>query len=222
MRERSFTIGGRTLNGADLRAFVAERLDPWDQPAFMAPAQSDAALNPDMTLGANESVRAAAVLVPLIAREGGINVLLTRRSDTLRKHRGQIAFPGGGIDPGETPWQAALREADEEVGLAPDLVELAGASTPFHTQTGFHVTPIVGWVDPVFTPRPNPDEVAEVFETPLDFLMDAANHQRELRQFPAGPSRWVYTIAHDERVIWGITAAMVLELYRRLFGQADG
>lgn len=210
---------GRTLRGAELRAFVAGRLDPWDGlGGALTPARSDLDLNPDLEFGA-ETLREAAVLVPLIEREEGVSVLLTRRSDNLRRHKGQIAFPGGGVDPGETPWQAALREAEEEVGLGRDLVSLAGLSTPFKTFTGYHVTPVVGFVQPTFVPRPNPGEVAEVFETPFDFLMDAANHQRELREFAVGGRRWVYSITHEERVIWGITAAMVRELHRRLFGK---
>lgn len=208
---------GRRPRGAELRAFVAARLDSWEHPPALD-ARSDLDLNPDLEVGDYEGLRAAAVLIPLIEREEGVSVLLTRRSDTMRRHRGQIAFPGGGIDPGETVWQAALREAEEEVGLDRALVALAGLSTPFKTLTGFHVTPVVGFVDPAFVARPNPDEVAEVFEAPFDFLMDAANHQRELRQFSVGPERWVYSITHNERVIWGITAAITRDLYGRLFG----
>jgi len=212
----SISKAGPILRGAELRAYVAGRLDPWDRPAPAA-IRSDLDLNPDLDFGEPED-RAAAVLVPLVERAEGISVLLTRRSDNLRKHRGQVAFPGGGIDPGEAPWQAALREAEEEVGLDRSLVSLAGLSTPFRSLTGFHITPVVGFVSPTFIPSPNPDEVAEVFETPFAFLMDAANHERELREFPVGPSRWVYSITHNERTIWGITAAMVRELYRRLYG----
>jgi len=207
------------LSGPALRDHVRSRLDSWEYPP--AQAGSDLDMNPTLVLEEPSELRAAAVLVPLVERSGGLNVLLTRRADTLRRHTGQIAFPGGGIDLGETPWQAALREAHEEVGLEPAMVELAGMSTPFTTLTGYHVTPVVGFVHPDFQARPNPDEVAEVFETPFDFLMDAANHQRELREFPQGPTRWVYSIRHDERVIWGITAAMVRTLYERLFGQDD-
>jgi 8-oxo-dGTP pyrophosphatase MutT (NUDIX family) len=206
------------LDGRSLRARLRTRLDPWDRPQTGGASRSDIDLNPDLDLGAFEGLKAAAVLVGLVERAEGLSVLLTRRSETLRKHKGQIAFPGGGIDPGEAPWQAALREADEEVGLPPAQVELAGLSTPFMTLTGFHVTPVVGFIDPAFVARPSPHEVAEVFETPFAFLMDAANHVREFRQFAAGPPRWVYSISHDERVIWGITAAIIRDLYQRVFG----
>lgn len=218
MDQGTISTGGRGLRGAELRAHVAARLDSWEHPPPLEAARSDFDLNPDLDLGAYEGLRAAAVLVPLIEREEGVSVLLTRRSDTMRRHKGQIAFPGGGIDPGEAVWQAALREAEEEVGLDRALVSLAGLSTPFKTFTGFHVTPVVGFVDPAFAPKPNPDEVAEVFETPFEFLMDAANHQCELREFPPGPPRWVYSITHNQRVIWGITAAITRDLYGRLYG----
>lgn len=211
----------RLLAGDALQGHIVSRLESWEHPPPQALARSDVDLNPDIDLGAFEGLRAAAVLIPLIVQNDNFSVLLTRRADTLRKHRGQIAFPGGGIDPGETIWQAALREADEEVGLSPSLVTLAGISTPFKTMTGFHVTPVVGFVRPGFIPTPNPDEVAEVFEVPFEFLMDAANHERELREFSGGPTRWVYSIAHEERVIWGITAAIVRNLYERLFGDDD-
>lgn len=219
MDQQKLSMADTTRRGAALRALAAERLDPWGLPSPLG-GGSDLELNPDLTLGPLDELNAAAVLVPLIERHDGISVLLTRRSDTLRSHRGQIAFPGGRLDPGEAPWQAALREAEEEVGLDRSLVTLAGLSTPYKTGTGYHITPVVGFVDPAFTPRPNPDEVADVFETPFDFLMDAANHERELREFPMG-RRWVYSITHNERVIWGVTAAMVRELSRRLFGAAD-
>jgi 8-oxo-dGTP pyrophosphatase MutT (NUDIX family) len=160
----------------------------------------------------------AAVLVPLIERSEGLSVLLTLRTQHLRRHAGQIAFPGGRADPGETPWRTALREAWEEVGLDPVLVEVAGLSEPFWTRTGYVITPVVGFVSPNLTVTPNPDEVAEVFEVPFDFLMDAANHQSMLREFPDGVARQVWAMPYRGRHIWGVTAMLLRALHERLYG----
>lgn len=162
----------------------------------------------------------AAVLVPLIERPDGLSVLLTQRTEHLRSHAGQIAFPGGRADPGETPWQTALRESWEEVGLDPGLVELAGLSDPFWTRTGYVITPVVGFVSPRMTLKPNPDEVAEVFEVPFDFLMDDANHQSALREFPDGVAREVWAMPYRNRHIWGVTAMLLRDLHTRLYGAA--
>lgn len=162
----------------------------------------------------------AAVLVGLIEREAGFSVLLTRRSDTLRRHTGQVAFPGGRLDPGETAWQAALREAQEEVGLHPDFVELAGLSTPYRTGTGYLVTPVVGFIAEGFSLEPNPDEVAHVFETPFGFLMDPTNYEEHERELPTGDKRRFYAMTHEDQYIWGATAGMLRALYDRLYGAA--
>jgi 8-oxo-dGTP pyrophosphatase MutT (NUDIX family) len=160
----------------------------------------------------------AAVLVPLIERDDGLSVLLTLRTAHLRRHAGQIALPGGRADPGEAPWQTALREAQEEVGLDPALVELAGLSDPFWTRTGYVITPVVGFVSQALTVEPNPEEVAEVFETPFEFLMDPANHQKTLREFPDGVVREVWAMPYGDRHIWGVTAMMLRALWGRLYG----
>jgi 8-oxo-dGTP pyrophosphatase MutT (NUDIX family) len=162
----------------------------------------------------------AAVLVGLIEREYGYSVLLTRRADTLRRHTGQIALPGGRCDPGETAWQTAVREAHEEVGLAPDYVSLAGLSSPYRTGTGFLVTPVVGFIQPGFSLAANPAEVADIFETPFGFLMDPANHEQHERQAPTGETRRFYAMTHEDRFIWGATAGMLRALYNRLYGAA--
>jgi len=161
----------------------------------------------------------AAVLVPLIERPEGLMVLMTLRTAHLRSHAGQIALPGGRADPGETPWQTALREAQEEVGLDPGLVEVAGLSDPFWTRTGYVITPVVGFVSPALTVTPNPDEVAEVFEVPFGFLMDAANHQSVLREFPDGVTREVWAMPYQDRHIWGVTAMMLRALHQRVYGE---
>jgi 8-oxo-dGTP pyrophosphatase MutT (NUDIX family) len=162
-------------------------------------------------------LRPAAVLASLIERDEGLTVLLTRRSDALKRHSGQIALPGGRSDPGETPWETALREAEEEVGLDRRFVRLAGLGDTYEIGTGFSVTLVVAFVSPGFTLTPDPGEVAEVFETPFHHLMDPQNHQRHARDFGDGRTRKFYAIPHEERVIWGATAWMMRGLYKRLF-----
>lgn len=161
----------------------------------------------------------AAVLVGLIERPEGLSLLLTLRTLHLRKHAGQIALPGGRSEPGELPWETALREAQEEVGLDPALVELAGLSEPFWAMTGYLVTPVVGFVSPDLRLSPNPDEVDEAFEVPFDFLMDAANHQMVMRQFADGVTREVLAMPYQDRYIWGMTAMMLRALHARLYDQ---
>jgi 8-oxo-dGTP pyrophosphatase MutT (NUDIX family) len=162
------------------------------------------------------AARPAAVLAPIIPRPEGLTVLLTLRAAHLRSHSGQVAFPGGKIDAGETPGETALREANEEIGLAPGLVEPLGWLDPYLTGTGYRVTALVALVDPAFAPTLNPDEVADVFETPFAFLMDAANHRLEERQW-RGRTRKFYAMPHGERYIWGVTAGILRNLYERLF-----
>jgi 8-oxo-dGTP pyrophosphatase MutT (NUDIX family) len=165
-------------------------------------------------------LRPAAVLAPLIERPEGLTVLLTRRSDALKRHSGQIALPGGRCDPGETPWQTALREAEEEVGLDRRFVRIAGLGDTYEIGTGFSVVLVVAFVSPGFTLTPDPGEVAEVFETPFAHLMDPGNHQPRSRDFGDGRTRRFYAIPHEQREIWGATAWMMRGLYMRLFGAA--
>jgi len=160
------------------------------------------------------------VLIGLVEREAGLTVLLTRRSDTLRSHTGQVALPGGRQDPGERPWETALREAHEEGGLEPHFVNLVGLSTPYHTGSGYLITPVVGFVRAGFTLQPNPGEVADIFETPFGFLMDPANYEEHERETPTGEKRRFYAATHDERYIWGATAGILRSLYERLYGAA--
>jgi 8-oxo-dGTP pyrophosphatase MutT (NUDIX family) len=162
------------------------------------------------------AARPAAVLAPIIPRPEGLTVLLTLRAAHLRSHSGQVAFPGGKIDAGETPGETALREAHEEIGLAPGLVEPLGWLDPYLTGTGYRVAALVALVDPAFAPTINPDEVTDVFETPFAFLMDAANHRLEERQW-RGRTRKFYAMPHGERYIWGVTAGILRNLYERLF-----
>jgi 8-oxo-dGTP pyrophosphatase MutT (NUDIX family) len=162
------------------------------------------------------AARPAAVLAPIIPRPEGLTVLLTLRAAHLRSHSGQVAFPGGKIDAGETPGETALREAREEIGLASGQVEPLGWLDPYLTGTGYRVTALVALIDPAFAPTLNPDEVADVFETPFAFLMDAANHRLEERQW-RGRTRKFYAMPHGERYIWGVTAGILRNLYERLF-----
>ena len=159
--------------------------------------------------------RAAAVLLPIIDRPGGLSVLLTLRSSDLRAHSGQVAFPGGKIDAGESPREAALREACEEIGLDARLVEPLGWLDPFFTGTGFRIAPLVALVEPPFSLKVNKREVDEVFETPFAFLMDPANHRLEEREWQ-GRRRKYYAMPHEGRYIWGATAGILRNLYEKL------
>ena len=172
--------------------------------------RGDHALNPGFKI--EGSFTPAAVLVPLLERSEGISVLLTLRTPHLHAHAGQIAFPGGRIDPDdEDAAGAALREAEEEVGIPPARVEVIGRLDTYWTRTGFKIVPVVGFVDPACALRPDPFEVAELFEVPLDFLADSANHQRHSREFQ-GQLRHFYAMPWGDRYIWGATAGMLVNL----------
>jgi 8-oxo-dGTP pyrophosphatase MutT (NUDIX family) len=158
----------------------------------------------------------AAVLLPIVDRPGGLTVLLTLRSSDLRAHSGQVAFPGGKIDAGETPREAALREAREEIGLEARFVEPLGWLDPYFTGTGFRIAPLVALVEPSFALKLNKLEVDEVFETPFAFLMDPANHRLEDREWQ-GRRRKYYAIPYNGRYIWGATAGILRNLYEKLF-----
>jgi 8-oxo-dGTP pyrophosphatase MutT (NUDIX family) len=162
------------------------------------------------------ATKPAAVLVPVVDRAEP-TVLLTQRTAELASHAGQIALPGGRIDPAdESPVAAALREAKEEVGLLPMLVEPIGYLDLYLTFSGFRILPTVARVKPDFTLTLNPSEVTEAFEVPLDFLMEPANHQRKTRDWK-GIAREYYAMPFGERYIWGITAGILRNLYERVY-----
>ena len=203
----------------DLHDWIARHLDPLEDRDPAAGRWIDDSIGPALSPPQME-VRPAAVLVGLVERPQGLTVLLTRRADTLRNHTGQIALPGGRRDPGETPWETALREAEEEVGLDRRFVSLAGLSTPMVSGTGYLITPVVGFIREGFRLEANPDEVADVFETPFGFLMDPANHERREYDLGGGQRRGYYAMTHEDRFIWGVTAAILRALYERLYGAA--
>jgi 8-oxo-dGTP pyrophosphatase MutT (NUDIX family) len=181
-------------------------------------ARGDLDLNPSMWERAGvAATKPAAVLVPVIDRDEP-TVLLTIRTQDLASHAGQVAFPGGKIDPkDESPVAAAMREASEEVGLAPALIEPLGYLDLYLTFSGFRILPTVARVRPDFVLKLNPGEVTEAFEVPLSFLMTPANHQRRSREWK-GIEREYYAIPFGDRYIWGITAGIVRNLYDRVYG----
>ncbi len=163
------------------------------------------------------NLRDAAVLVPVIDDEDGAKVLLTQRTQSLRKHSGQIAFPGGAIDPGDgSPEVAALREAEEEIGLPRHFVEPVARLPDYYAMTGFRITPVLSVVRRGFEIRPNPHEVAHVFEVPLSFLMDPDNHQRDSAVWQ-GMERHFYRMPYGDWMIWGITAGILRTMFERLY-----
>lgn len=181
--------------------------------ALAAPA-SDPPIEGDFTeLRAQASVAAAVLIAVTDRTEPG--VILTVRRENMRTHAGQLAFPGGRIDPGEDPVSAALREAHEEILLDPATVEVIGVLEPYRTVTGYRVTPVIGVIPPNLPLTPHEHEVADWFEAPLTFLLDGAHRQRRSALFE-GRNRHYYEIAWNGRRIWGATAAIIVNLSRRL------
>lgn len=192
------------------RAWLTERL------ARPAPASAKGLSDGFRLLGREGVPTAAAVLVPLVNRPEGLYVLFTQRSADLADHAGQISFPGGRVEPhDETHAAAALREAEEEIGLPSERVDVLGELASYETVTGYRVSPVVGWIEPPVALTPDPLEVSEVFEVPLVFLLDPANQKRHFRMLGA-LRRDYWAIPFGDRYIWGATAAMLMILDRTL------
>ena len=176
--------------------------------------RGDHDLNPDFYDPA-QTLIPAAVLVPIVERPAGLSLLLTRRTDHLDVHAGQISFPGGRVEGDESLEAAALRETEEEVGLPRRHVRLIGMLDTYVTRTGFEVTPVVGAIRPPFPVTPDSFEVAEVFEVPLSFILAPSSLQRHVRVFQ-GKERQFYAFPHGDYYIWGATAGMLVNLVQVL------
>jgi 8-oxo-dGTP pyrophosphatase MutT (NUDIX family) len=194
-------------------AGLRERLKRRTPPAF--------AVYGDDRIGAEPSgITLASVLVPIVAHAEGLTVLFTQRTVHLKAHSGQVSFPGGRAEPGDASAEfTALREAQEEIGLHPERVEILARLPDYITRTGYQVTPIVGLLTPPLELVPDPREVQEVFEVPLAFLLDPRNHRRQTRELngqSVGFYEMPYMSNEGERYIWGATAGMLMNLYRQL------
>lgn len=203
------------FNEAEFRQRAATRLL---HEVPQAVARSDDDLNPDLkAIDPLKAARAAAVLVPIVLHEPELTVLLTQRTDHLKSHAGQVAFPGGKIDTDDKDaLAAALRETHEETGLDASYIEPVGFLDAYLTRTSFEVVPVVALVKPGFVLAPHEDEVSAVFEVPLRFLMSQENHARHSREW-LGKQRYFYAMPYGDRYIWGATAGMIMNLYDRLY-----
>lgn len=200
-------------------ALAREKLlrNPPPVPEDGLPSLGDHTLSPELIeVMRAQSVRAAAVLVPVIARSDGLNIILTTRTQHLSTHAGQVAFPGGKMDEADdSPAATALREAEEEISLDRSHVSVLGYGDLYFTGTGFRIVPVVGLVSPRARLVANPGEVENIFEVPLTFLFDAANHQTHTKMWK-GIERSYLAIPYGERYIWGATAGMIRNLHDRL------
>ena len=201
------------MTGEELRALAHARLGDPDKAQY-----GDFTLNPDFHDWVHaRAVRPAAVLIPVLERMDGLNVLLTKRHDQLKSHSGQVAFPGGKIDAEDaTPEAAALREAQEEIGLEPDLVEIIGRLPDYFSGSGYRIAPVLALVEPSAPMIANPDEVDYIFEVPFGFLMDKANHLQGSREL-GGRQRFYLEMPYGEHYIWGVTAGIIAALHDRMF-----
>ena len=180
----------------------------------LSPRRSDYDLNPDLQRAAKRQLVPAAVLVPIV-RRADPTVLFTRRTAHLARHAGQVSFPGGQLNPDDASLViTALRETHEETGIEPELVDVAGFLDSYETGTGFAILPVIGILEEGFSLRPNPQEVAEIFEVPLAFFLDPANCERDTREWQ-GRMRMFYAFRYKQHYIWGATAAIIVSLRDR-------
>lgn len=208
-----------TFSAADFRRRVLEDGEGVAEREDRASSEiGDHVLNPSVRLpGEGIRLKDAAVLVPVIDDGDEARVIFTQRTRTLRNHSGQISFPGGGIDAQDrSPEEAALRETEEEIGMSRRFIDTVGRMPDYISGTGFRIKPVLAVVRRGFTLTPNPAEVDEVFEVPLSFLMNPANHSRGSRMFQ-GRERFFYEMPYGERYIWGITAGIVRSIYERFY-----
>jgi 8-oxo-dGTP pyrophosphatase MutT (NUDIX family) len=198
---------------ADRLRMLAGRMSP----DGIAGGYGDHILNPEFLARLNGSpLREAAVLIPVVDRPDGAGVILTKRAEALRKHSGQISFPGGTIDPEDgSPEAAAVREAHEEIGLKAEAIETLARLPTYIAGTGFLITPVLALVRPDYALTLNPDEVDTAFEVPFSFVMDAANYQPASRVWN-GKEHFFYSITYEQYRIWGITAGILRVLSERL------
>lgn len=180
----------------------------------------DFLLNPDYAHWVvSPKAKPSAVLIPIVERENGLQVLLTKRAEALKNHSGQIAFPGGKIDPEDKDvFDTALREAHEEIDLTPNEVNVLGRLADYYSGSGYKIAPVIGLVNASSTLNPNPDEVDHIFEVPLAFLMDEENHRKGSRMFK-GNERFFFEMPYKQHFIWGVTAGIIRLFYDRLIAE---
>jgi 8-oxo-dGTP pyrophosphatase MutT (NUDIX family) len=196
---------------------LADGFDPRGRSDFALEAMvQGGAIRPGAPID-DDTLTPAAVLVPLVERPEGLTVMLTKRTAHLAHHPGQISFPGGRLEPEDQGdfTTCALRETEEETGLDRRLVRLLGRLDDYVTGTGFIITPLVGVIDPPFSLAPDSFEVAEVFEVPLSFVLDQANHQLQSREVK-GRQRPFWALTWEDRLIWGATAGILINLFEVL------
>src|SRR5450830_557253 len=204
---------------ANEEAVSASRLSSaWLRQRFSQPPVWEPEVQMEESLFKDLTFRPASVLIPLVLHEAGLSVLLTQRASGLNHHAGQISFPGGRFEPSDlVPVETAIRETEEEIGLNRQCIEVIGTMPEYRTGTGYQVTPVVSLITPPFDIVTDPGEVADVFEVPLSYLMDARNHQRRVFQMPDGSGqRMFYAMPYQQHFIWGATAGMLRNLFHFL------